>query len=135
MELLKSENSGNGFYGEMHQAGCADAAWAEAMTAIAEETGAEPVDVRAFLDSVWGRHFADCAAFGWQPHTARAAVTRLRRAGFDIKAVKVDGKAAYRFNGQGAPAQEPAADSLWNGVSEPVTQFYQRRAAVLAAAS
>lgn len=76
-----------------------------------------------------------CAAFGWQPHTARAAVTRLRRAGLDIKAVKVDGKAAYRFNGQGAPAQEPAADSLWNGVSEPVAQFYQRRAAVLAAAS
>lgn len=76
-----------------------------------------------------------CAAFGWQPHTARAAVTRLRRAGFDIKAVKVDGKAAYRFNGQGAPAWELAADSLWNGVSEPVAQFYQRRAAVLAAAS
>lgn len=59
MELLKTENSGNGFYGEMHQAGCADAAWDEAMTAIAGETGAEPVDVRAFLDSVWGRHFAD----------------------------------------------------------------------------
>ena len=29
------------------------------MTAIAEETGADPVDVRAFLDSAWGRHFAD----------------------------------------------------------------------------
>lgn len=59
MELLKSENSGYGFYNEMDQAGCADAAWAAAMTAIAGETGAEPVDVRAFLDSVWGRHFAD----------------------------------------------------------------------------
>ena len=28
MELLKSENSGYGFYNEMDQAGCADAVWA-----------------------------------------------------------------------------------------------------------
>lgn len=59
MKLLKSENSGYGFYNEMDQADCADAAWGASMTAIAEETGAEPDYVRAFLDSVWGRHFAD----------------------------------------------------------------------------
>lgn len=79
---------------------------------------------------------AICAAFGWQPHTARAAITRLRRVGLEIRPVKVDGKAAYRLNGHTAlsAASAPAEDSLWNGISESVTLFYQRRAAVLAAA-
>lgn len=59
MNTLKSENERYGFYGAMSPDGRADAAWAAAMTAIAEETGAEPDYVRAFLDSRWGRHFAD----------------------------------------------------------------------------
>lgn len=29
------------------------------MTLIAEDTGADPEEARAFLDSRWGRHFAD----------------------------------------------------------------------------
>lgn len=59
MELLKTENEGYGFYGTMALDGCADNAWDVAMTAIVAETGAEPAHVRAFLDSQWGRHFAD----------------------------------------------------------------------------
>ncbi len=59
MNTLKSENESYGFYGTMSLDGCAKAAWAAAMTAIAEDTGAEPDYVRAFLDSRWGRHFAD----------------------------------------------------------------------------
>ncbi len=54
-----SENEGYGFYGTMSLDGCADAAWAAAMSAIVAETGAEPEYVRAFLDGIWGRHFAD----------------------------------------------------------------------------
>lgn len=59
MEMLQSENEGYGFYGTMSLDGCADNAWRVAMTAITAETGAEPEYVRAFLDSSWGRHFAD----------------------------------------------------------------------------
>lgn len=54
MKTLKSENEGYGFYGTMNLDGCA-----AAMSAVAAETGAEPDHVRAFLDSSWGRHFAD----------------------------------------------------------------------------
>ncbi len=79
---------------------------------------------------------AMCESFGWQPHTARAAVTRLRRAGLRISPVRENGEPAYRLEG-GLAATAPAAertDSLWTGISERVSRFYQRRAAVLAAA-
>lgn len=72
--------------------------------------------------------------FGWLDITARAAVTRLRKAGMEIKATKVDGQAAYMFNGtRGTNASLP--DSLWNGIEPEVAMFYQRRAAVLAVAA
>ena len=79
---------------------------------------------------------AMCESFGWQPHTARAAVTRLRRAGLRISPVRENGEPAYRLD-SGLAATAPAAertDSLWTGISERVSRFYQRRAAVLAAA-
>lgn len=79
---------------------------------------------------------AMCERFGWQPHTARAAVTRLRRAGLRLSPVRQNGQPAYRLEG-GQASAAPAAertDSLWTGISERVTRFYQRRAAVLAAA-
>lgn len=69
-----------------------------------------------------------CETFGWLEKTARAAVTRLRKAGMEISATRLDGAAAYRFNGAGA-------ENLWAGVSREVALFYQRRAAVLAAAA
>lgn len=78
---------------------------------------------------------AMCEQFGWQPHTARAAVTRLRRAGLEIAPVKVDGEAAYKLtSGMVRAAQAaPQADSLWRGIEEGVCRFYRNRAAVLAA--
>ncbi|HJA79930.1 MAG TPA: hypothetical protein H9784_10275 [Candidatus Desulfovibrio intestinavium] len=59
MNTLSPKNENYGFYGTMSRNGCADTAWEIAMTLIAEDTGAEPEEVRAFLDSNWGRHFAD----------------------------------------------------------------------------
>lgn len=78
---------------------------------------------------------AMCDRFGWQPHTARAAVTRLRRTGLHISPVKVNGESAYRLNSSlvATTPASAATDSLWCGISESVVRFYQRRAAVLAA--
>ena len=52
-----TENESWGFWGTM--GGYASVAWPLAMTAIAEATGQPLEDVRAFLDSKAGRHFAD----------------------------------------------------------------------------
>lgn len=71
-------------------------------------------------------------AFGWLDITSRAAITRLRKAGMNISATKVDGKAAYKLNGNYLQSE---SDSLWNGISDAVALFYQRRAAVLAVAA
>lgn len=73
-----------------------------------------------------------CEPFGWLPHTGRAAVTRLRRAGLRIQAVRLEGQPAYRLEAGIAAARREAADSLWTGVETRVIEFYQRRAAVLA---
>ena len=69
--------------------------------------------------------------FGWLDISARAAVTRLRKAGMSISAIKVDGQAAYMFNSASGAS---SADSLWDGIEPEVAMFYQRRAAVLAVA-
>ena len=80
---------------------------------------------------------AMCERFNWQPHTARAAVTRLRRAGLRISPVRENGESAYRLEGGHASTASASerADSLWTGISERVIRFYQRRAAVLAVAA
>ena len=52
-----SRNLDYGFWGTMNEH--ASAAWPIASTAIAAATGCEPEQVRAFLDSRHGRHFAD----------------------------------------------------------------------------
>ncbi|MVA96281.1 DUF3489 domain-containing protein [Nitratireductor sp. CAU 1489] len=52
------------------------------------------------LNSARGASIADlCTLTGWQPHTVRAALSRLRKAGHPIarKAGK-DGKAVYRID-------------------------------------
>ena len=77
---------------------------------------------------------AMCERFGWQAHSARAAVTRLRRAGMRIAPVKLDGQAAYRLETSRTPAAPVEPETLWTGISESVITFYRRRAAVLAAA-
>ena len=57
-----SENQTWGFFGTIAHHAEADAAWPLAMTAIADATGCSPDEVRAFLDSRYGRHFADDVA-------------------------------------------------------------------------
>ena len=53
-------NNEYGFRGTMIIAGYgSDKAWQIAMEAIRAETGAESDEVENFLNSVWGRHFAD----------------------------------------------------------------------------
>ena len=57
-----SENLAWGFYGALAHHADSDAAWPLAMTTIADATGCTPDEVRAFLDSRHGRHFADDVA-------------------------------------------------------------------------
>ena len=52
-----TRNEGWGFFGTMNER--AEAAWPLAMTAVANATGESLDTVRAFLDSRFGRHYAD----------------------------------------------------------------------------
>lgn len=54
---LATQNENWGFWGTMYEH--ATAAWPIASTTIAAATGCAPEEVRAFLDSRHGRHFAD----------------------------------------------------------------------------
>jgi hypothetical protein len=56
-QTLATQNEDWGFWGTMNEH--ATTAWPIASTAIAAATGCEPEQVRAFLDSRHGRHFAD----------------------------------------------------------------------------
>lgn len=75
-----------------------------------------------------------CAANGWQPHSGRAVITRMRRAGLNIRPTTVNGQPAYELLG-GSLAARPVADSLWAGVDRDVVSFYIRRTAVLRVAA
>ena len=57
LNLPATHNDLWGFWGTMREH--APTAWPIASKAIAEATGCEPEQVRAFLDSRIGRHFAD----------------------------------------------------------------------------
>ena len=88
---------------------------------------------------------AMAAAMGVQVHSARAVITRVRQAGYNVRAARRNG--AFRYEvveaGQAAPAR-PAravraaraniADSLWAGIDAVIARFYRNRAAVLALA-
>ncbi len=56
-EIPATRNEGWGFYGTMNEH--AEAAWPLAMTAVANATGESLDTVRVFLDSRFGRHYAD----------------------------------------------------------------------------
>ncbi len=56
-QLPATENPDWGFWGTMDKH--ADKAWPLAIKIIGQTTGLEPEAVRAFLDSRYGRHFAD----------------------------------------------------------------------------
>jgi stress-induced morphogen len=68
--------------------------------------------------------------FGWQAHSARAAVTRLRKAGMDI--ICGTGNVYALRSGTAQARQE---DSLWAGIADSLRTFYHHRAAVLSAAA
>jgi hypothetical protein len=57
MSVLETKNREWGFWGTMNER--AAEAWPLAFRAIQEATGADADAVRAFLDSRYGRHFAD----------------------------------------------------------------------------
>lgn len=61
---LKTQNEAYGFYGTISHHANPDQAWSLAFVAISKATGAEPYEVRAFLDGQAGRHFADSVADG-----------------------------------------------------------------------
>ena len=42
------------------------------------------------------------SATGWQPHTTRAALTRLKARGYVVTSVKIDGVRTYRASGPAA---------------------------------
>ena len=56
-KILPTENQDWGFWGTMREH--AAPAWPIAFTAIHNATSTDPASVRAFLDSRYGRHFAD----------------------------------------------------------------------------
>jgi hypothetical protein len=56
-KILPTENQDWGFWGTMREH--AAPAWPIAFTAIHNATNTDPASVRAFLDSRYGRHFAD----------------------------------------------------------------------------
>ena len=57
--ILPSQNPDQGFWGTIERQTNPAEAWSLALTAIATATGCAPDEVRAFLDSRQGRHFAD----------------------------------------------------------------------------
>lgn len=61
-QVPATQNESWGFWGTMQEH--ASAAWAIALPAIAGATACEPEQVRVFLDSRHGRHFADAVQNG-----------------------------------------------------------------------
>ena len=56
--MLRTQTTGFGFYGSLREKEAREA-WALALPAIMAATGCEEDEVRDFLDSRYGRHFAD----------------------------------------------------------------------------
>jgi hypothetical protein len=84
LAIPTTENPEWGFFGTMTRqasASSAEAAWSTAVTAIVAATTCTPDEVRVFLDSRYGRHFADDVS-GYLlanqsiPAAIRSAVTR-----------------------------------------------------------
>ena len=83
---------------------------------------------------------------GVQVHSARAVVTRIRQAGYNVRVVHRNGVAFYVETGDATPVAAaraarvaPAAratitDSLYAGVDAVIATFYRNRTAVLAIA-
>jgi hypothetical protein len=57
--MMDTNNEAWGFFGSIRQYANADEAWTIAMEAIMEATDCEDCAIRDFLDSEYGRYFAD----------------------------------------------------------------------------
>ncbi|GLS42568.1 DUF3489 domain-containing protein [Methylobacterium brachythecii] len=95
-----SENAGaNGSTGEVDDAASAQPVEPHAWTKIAR--------VLALLRRFDGADIAALvAATDWLPHTARAALTGLRRRGHAIETCKEDGRTVYRVASAGMPPSD-----------------------------
>lgn len=69
-------------------------------------------------------------ATGWQRHTIRAAITRIRQAGTEVVGTRRNGQTRYRVS---SDSRQGASDSLFRGISSEIERFYKNRATVLAA--
>ena len=72
---LPSENHGYGFWGEFASVGLSQLAWLEASRAVSAAVPLSPLEVRVFLDSRYGRWFAEAvsAALVWEDGYCSAA--------------------------------------------------------------
>ncbi|WP_300803065.1 hypothetical protein [uncultured Desulfovibrio sp.] len=80
--MLRTQTTGFGFYGSLREKEVR-AAWALALPAIVAATGCEEDEVRDFLDSRYGRHFADTVRCHQErghalAHAIAAAITEWR---------------------------------------------------------
>jgi len=76
-------------------------------------------------------------AFGWQVHSARTAICRLRQAGYNIvrrNGNRPTGGLAYTLVSRhdSRPAATVQADDLYDGIPASLSTFYTNRAIVLA---
>lgn len=72
------------------------------VTASNEQTTSKLTKVLSMLQAEGGSTLPELvAATGWQPHTARAALSGLKKKGHAIEREKVDGVSCYRI-GKGA---------------------------------
>ena len=79
-----------------------DARPAEAGTAPATRPGGKLGELLAAVEAADGATIGELAsAAAWQPHTTRAALTRLRQRGFDIRLETLGERKAYRLQAAG----------------------------------
>lgn len=64
------------------------------------------------LSSKTGKDLASLsAALGWQPHSTRAALSRLRKAGYELARLEGSAGGAARYRIASKPAGQPAGEA------------------------
>lgn len=74
-------------------------------------------------------------ALNLQPHSLRANITYIRRAGVEVESLRRDGETLYRLMGATAAQETPADGGLFSGIAPDVARFYRNRSLVLNASS
>lgn len=67
------------------------------------------------------------------PHSLRAAISYLRKAGVAIESSRRNGQTMYRLAAAAATVATRAADTLFAGIDADLQRFYRRRATAFAA--